>query len=217
MIEQAARGEGGSSDAFARRYAPAVRAYLAARWKGTPRLQDLDDAVQAVFVECFKPGGLLSSVDRDRAAGFRAYLFGAVRHVALRMERGRAVSGRETPEDPAGLDQLGSDESRLSVEFDRAWARGIMREAAARQREQAAARGEAAFQRVELLRLRFEEGLPIRTIAERWRRDPADLHHDYATARREFRQALLEVMSFYQPGEPALAHRACVELLSLLA
>ena len=217
MIEQAARGEGDPLDAFARKYAPAVRAYLVARWRGTSRLQDLDDAVQAAFVECFKPGGLLSNVDRDRAGGFRAYLYGAVRNVALRMERGRAVSGHESPEGPADLDQVAKNDARLSVAFDRAWARGIMKEAAARQREQAAARGAAALQRVELLRLRFEEGLPIRDISERWHRDSAELHHEYAKARREFQQSLLEVMCFYHPGKPALAYRACAELLSLFA
>lgn len=217
MIEQAARGEGDPLDAFARKYSSAVRAYLAARWTETPRLQDLDDAVQAVFEECFKPGGLLSNADRDRAGGFRAYLYGAARNVALRMERGRAVSGHESPEGPADVDQVASDESRLSTAFDRAWARGVMKEAAARQREQAVARGEAALQRVELLRLRFDEGLPVRTIAERWQRDPAELHHEYAQARREFKQALLEVMSFYHPDEPVQAKCACADLLSLLA
>jgi RNA polymerase sigma-70 factor (ECF subfamily) len=49
--------------------------------------------------------------------------------------------------------------------------------------------------RVELLRLRFEDNLPIRTIAERRQVSAAELHHSYALARREFKAALLEVVA----------------------
>ena len=58
------------------------------------------------------------------------------------------------------------------------------------------------MQRVELLRLRFEENLPIRAIAELWATDAAKLHHAYALARQEFKAALLEVVTFHQPGTP---------------
>jgi hypothetical protein len=59
---------------------------------------------------------------------------------------------------------------------------GVVR-AYRRQRQQAEQSGPDAVQRVELLRLRFEEGLPIRTIAERWGVPAATLHHAYARAR----------------------------------
>ena len=76
--------------------------------------------------------------------------------------------------------------------------------------------GADAVQRVELLRLRFHEGLPICEIAQRWNVDSAKLHREYAKARKEFRAALLEVVAFHYPGSPADVERECVELLALL-
>jgi RNA polymerase sigma-70 factor (ECF subfamily) len=51
LIRAAADGSPRDREEFAHRYAPVLRAYLAARWRGAPLLQDLDDAVQDVFVE----------------------------------------------------------------------------------------------------------------------------------------------------------------------
>jgi hypothetical protein len=51
-----------------------------------------------------------------------------------------------------------------------------------------------------LLRLRFQDDLPIREIALRWGVEPAALHHEHARARQEFKAALLEVMAFHHPG-----------------
>ena len=82
VIQAAAAGSATDRQAFARRYGPVVRAYLATRWRSSPCLHDLDDAVQEVFVECFKPDGVLDRADRDR--GFRPFLYGVVRNVALR-------------------------------------------------------------------------------------------------------------------------------------
>ena len=91
-----------------------------------------------------------------------------------------------------------------------------MREAVRRQEEFAAREGDAAVRRVELLRLRFQEGLPIREVAARWGVDAATLHREYARARRELRAALLEVVAFHHPGAPAEVERACAELLAHL-
>ena len=92
-----------------------------------------------------------------------------------------------------------------------------MAEAAHLQRQQATESGAEAVRRVELLRLRFEEGLPIRTIAERWGVPAADaLHHAYALARQEFRAALLEVVAFHQPGSPAEVEQEAADLLRAL-
>src|SRR5262245_61258276 len=89
-IHAAAVGGAADREPFALRYGPVVRAYLAARWRGSPCLADLDDAVQEVFVECFRRGGALERVEPDRAGGFRPFLFGVVRNVALRLEARRA-------------------------------------------------------------------------------------------------------------------------------
>jgi RNA polymerase sigma-70 factor (ECF subfamily) len=68
-----------------------------------------------------------------------------------------------------------------------------------------------------LLRLRFHEGLPIREIARRWGADAAELHHQYARARKEFLAALREVVAAHQPGPPSAVDQACAQLLALLS
>jgi RNA polymerase sigma-70 factor (ECF subfamily) len=110
-----------------------------------------------------------------------------------------------------------ADEGSLSRLFERSWAQAVMAEAAALQRRQAEQRGPDAIQRVELLRLRFEEGLPIRAIADRWGVEAAKLHHAYALARQEFRSALLEVVAFHQPGSPAEVEQEATGLLKALS
>jgi RNA polymerase sigma-70 factor (ECF subfamily) len=67
-----------------------------------------------------------------------------------------------------------------------------------------------------LLRLRFQEGLPIREVARLWQEDPATLHREYARARQEFKAALLDVMTSYHADSPATAERECADLLTLL-
>jgi RNA polymerase sigma-70 factor (ECF subfamily) len=65
----------------------------------------------------------------------------------------------------------------------------------------ARAAGADAARRVELLKLRFGEEMPIRDIARLWNADAARLHHEYATAREEFRAALRDVVAEHQPGD----------------
>jgi hypothetical protein len=67
------------------------------------------------------------------------------------------------------------------------------------------------------LRLRFEEGLPIRAIAERWGVPAAGLHHAYALARQEFKAILLEVVAFHHPGSPAEVEQEAASLLTALS
>jgi hypothetical protein len=71
---------------------------------------------------------------------------------------------------------------------------------------------EAARGRVELLRLRFQDSLPIREIAQRWSMDAAALHYEYARARQEFKAALMEVAAFHHPGAADI-EQACADLL----
>jgi RNA polymerase sigma-70 factor (ECF subfamily) len=184
VIREAAAGDASARERFALRYEGAVRAYLGARWGGPPLAQDVDDAVQDVFVECFKDDG---------AAG-------AARHA-------EAV-------DP---DDLAAADTSLSVVFDRAWAHSVMRETAERLRAEAEQAGESARRRVELLRLRFQSGLPIREIAQRWQMDAARLHHDYARARQDFLKVLRTVVAFHRPGTVAEIDQECADLLALLA
>ena len=53
---------------------------------------------------------------------------------------------------------------------------------------------EEAHRRLELLSLRFGDGLALREIAARWQCDPTELHVAYARARREFGRALRGVL-----------------------
>jgi RNA polymerase sigma factor (sigma-70 family) len=210
VIRAAAAGSLTDRDELARRYLGAVRAYLAARWRGSALRDDLDDATQEVFVECFRQGGVLDAAAAGRVPSFRAFLYGVVRNVARRFE--------SRPARAAGpLSDVAADEDRQSRVFERTWAQAIMAEAAQRQKLRAADLGDEAQRRVELLRLRFEEGLPIRAIADLWGVDPARLHHDYAVARQEFKAALLEVVAFHQPGTPAEVEQEAASLLKALS
>src|SRR3954452_20584454 len=126
LLRDAAAGGEASRAEIAERYAPAVRAYLAARWRGSPRLADLDDAVQDVFVECLRDGGLLERAQADRPGGFRAFLFGAVRNVARRAEARRARLLAREPGEVVDLQSIPGDEEALSRVYDRAWAKAVV-------------------------------------------------------------------------------------------
>lgn len=216
LIQAAARGDGGARADCAVRYVPVVRAALAARWEGSPLLREIEDAVQDVFVECLRAGGAIERADPSRPGGFRAYLRGVVQNVAARIERRAAqlMSKRAPKEfDP---EHVPAADTRLSVAFDRTWARSIMREAAALHASRAKAQGPAAEMRREILRLRFEEGLPIRDVAPRLGIESSVAHHEYARARKDFRAALHQVVAFHRPGPAEDVDRECEELLRLL-
>jgi RNA polymerase sigma-70 factor (ECF subfamily) len=209
VIRAAAAGNPADREELAHRYLGVVRAYLGARWRGSALRDDLDDATQEVFVECFRQGGALEIAGAGRVPSFRAFLYGVIRNVARRFESRPVRAAVPLPD-------VVADEGSQSRLFERAWAQVIMAEAAQLQRQRAAEGGPEAAQRVELLRLRFEENLPIRAIAELWGTDAARLHHAYALARQEFRAALLAVVAFHQPGSPTeLAQEAASLLKSL--
>jgi hypothetical protein len=72
--------------------------------------------------------------------------------------------------------------------------------------------------RVELLRLRFQDSLPIRDIAMLWNEDPASVHHEYATARKEFSTALRQALAFQNPNAtPEQLNTTFREFLQLLS
>jgi RNA polymerase sigma factor (sigma-70 family) len=213
LVAAAADGGVTAREEFARRYAPVVRSYLETRWRGAVDVSQLDDAVQEVFVDCFRRGGALARVDRDRLRRFRAYLYGVTRTVARRIERERHVRRRHLPRGESVVAVAASADESLARVFDRAWATALLRRAARRHEERAT--DDRARRRVELLRLRFADGMPIRDIATRWGVDPAWLHHEYAVAREEFREALLDVAREEYGKDEVEAE--CARLLELLA
>jgi DNA-directed RNA polymerase specialized sigma24 family protein len=209
LIGAAAGGDAAARGDFARRYEPLARDYFVARWRTSPLRAAVDDAVQEAFVECLKPGGVLNKAAASPPDGFRPYLFGVLRNIARRVEEARGL----LPEVP---DDHPDDGTGPSKAFEKAWARSLLREAARVQAEMAAG-DERATRRVELLRLRFQDVLPIRDIAGRWGEDAAKLHHEYATARDEFRVALARVVAFHTPAAtPAQVDAACRDILSAL-
>lgn len=214
-IRGAAQGDSVERDRFARRYAPVIRSYLETRWRATRRAQEVEDAVQDVLMECLRLGGALERADPSRPGGFRAFLFGVTRNVALRIEeRG---GPREERLETADHSAVSSEEPELSEAFDRAWGRSIIRQAWELQEERAEKSGPAAARRVELLRARFEEGLPIREVAKKWQADAARLHHEFAQARKEFQSALREVVAFHHGGPQSNVDAECRRILELVA
>ncbi len=189
MIEGAADGCSGLRDDFARRYTPVVHGFLRYRWRGTSLLSEVDDATSEVFVECFRLGGVLEKTDPTRSGGFRAFFYGVIRNIARRFEEARANSReQQQPSTAFDLDEQTARETSLSQVFDRSWAESILNEARTRYRLAAEQEGEEALRRVDLLRLRFEDDVPIREIATRWKVDVDKVHQQYRLARREFRR-----------------------------
>ena len=171
---------------------------------------EVEDATQAVFVECFRKGGVLDAAETGRVANFRAFLYGVIRNVASRFEN--------RPARPAApLPDVAADDATQSRLFDRTWASSIMAEAGRLQQIWAEASGPDAVSRVELLRLRFEENRPIREIARLRDTNPAVVHKSYALARKEFRHALLDVVAFHHPGTAAEIEEEAASLLKALS
>lgn len=217
IIEAAAAGNEKDRDVFARRFMPVVHAYLKARWHQTRFADEVDDVAQDVFVECFRSGGPLERADRQRPGGFHAFLYAVVRNIALRTERKQAKYTASQKAGGSGVAEFQADETSLSRVFDRAWAAGLLEEAANRQAAIAIQKGDEALKRVELLRLRFQEGLPIRQIADQWQIDAKIVHREYSKARNEFSQALRMVVSVhYNTASKAEIDRQCQGLLHVL-
>ena len=212
MIRDAANGDAAARSLFARRYEPVVRAYLAARWHHAPVSAETDDVVQDVFLECFRENGALSTVESGRPGGFGAFFYGVMRNVARRYEAARRQARGRGAAAGVDLDAIEADDEALSRVFDRAWASLLLQEAARLQAERARVNGGDAVRRVDLLSLRFEEGLPIREIARRWSVEPDWLHHQYARARDEYKRALKQIVSEHQGIQGAALEEECLRL-----
>jgi RNA polymerase sigma-70 factor (ECF subfamily) len=216
LVLGAAAGRPLDREAFARRYGPVIRAYLAARWHLAFDHAAVADGTSDVFVECFKGGGALERVDPKNSGGFRAFLFGIVRNVALMSER-KLARRRDAPHAmPLDMDAIADSEATLTRVFDRAWAEAVVSEARARMGERAE-RSPAARRRFAALAMRFEQNMPPRDIAMATETPVERVYEILRQARDEFRATLLEVMAGYHPtcGE-AEVEKLCVELLASL-
>lgn len=193
LILEAAEGCREARSAFVARYEPALRRYLAARWRLPLEHELVLDATQEVILECLKVGGALSRVDAERSSGFRAFLYGVARNVGLRAEEKRRRN-EMAPMSPA-IDP--ADENRLSAIFDGAFAEVLVSEALAlmcERREEG-----SGAQQARLLDLNYVQGLPARDIAAKLELDVTRVYKLLHAARRDFRQALLDVMRTQHP------------------
>jgi RNA polymerase sigma-70 factor (ECF subfamily) len=216
VVLGAAAGRPLARDDFARRYGPVIRGYLSARWRLPSGHAEVADATNDVFVECFKGGGALERVNPRSPGGFRAFLYGVVRNVALMAERKlarrRDAAGRSSI-DP---DSLAADDDSLSRVFDRAWAESVVAEARERMAERSA-RSAAAGRRFAALGLRFDQGQQPRRMADAMGVPVERVYEILREARAEFRSILIEVLAGYHPGcGEAEVERRCIELLASL-
>lgn len=226
LVARAAAGDPPSRSRFGRTYQPLIRGFLSQRWRGTRLIDEVEDATQDVFVECFRPEGPLKHAD-EKKGDFRGYLFGVVRNVALRAEA-EAKRREEREGGEARVSQLdavdgeergsgahGADAGNGAAHaFDREWARMLMREAGQRMEQRAT--DEKARLRVELLRLRFGRDLPMGEIAKQFDLELAAVHRQYARAREEFRVCLREVVGFHCVRTEAELDDECRRLFGLL-
>lgn len=221
LVARAAAGDPPSRSRFGRTYQPLIRGFLAQRWRGTKLVDEVEDATQDVFVECFRPDGPLKHADAEKG-DFRGYLFGVVRNVALRAE---AQAKKRAPLQEGRLSQVdvvdrangangGNGTDGAVHEFDREWARMLMREAGKLMLERAA--DDKARLRVELLRLRFGRDVAMNEIAVRFDLELAAVHRQYARAREEFRACLREVVAFHCVRTEVELDDECRRLFELL-
>jgi RNA polymerase sigma factor (sigma-70 family) len=217
LVEHAAAGDPAAREEFGRRYLPVVRAYLHARWSGRLSAEELDDAMQDVFVAFLREDGVFAKLDPGRDEAFRPLLYAVVRNMALRVEQARHRKLDAPGTESFRADASPAAEDTLSRVFDRAWAETIMREVVDLQEQRAKSRGAGALRRFELLRLTFEDRLKMPEIAARLELEPDFLHKELARGKAEFKAALQSVVALHHRDAPELVERECRELLTMLS
>ncbi|MBL8899298.1 MAG: sigma-70 family RNA polymerase sigma factor [Planctomycetes bacterium] len=214
IVHGAAAGDAEAARVFAETYLGIVRAYLLKRWRGRAEIVGVDDALQEVFLDFFRAGGALGRVDPQRPGGFRTFLFGVVHKVALRHEE-RAARERARAAATPAAEQASPERDQASRIFDRTWALELLQRAHTRLEN--AADGDAdAQRRLEILRLRFREDLPIREIAALVGLEAVRAHREYARAREEFKAALRAEVARTVATRGEDPERECRFLLELL-
>jgi len=133
------------------------------------------------------------------------------------LEKRAARPSHLQPAESMHLDDLPAQQEALSRVFDRAWARSLLREAVLRH-AQAARRGdEATRRRYRILRLRHQQGLPIRDIAASLNEPDVDaVHNAYRRGRREFRTFLREVTARHTGAGSESLDAECRRITELL-
>ncbi|MCY2966996.1 MAG: sigma-70 family RNA polymerase sigma factor [Planctomycetota bacterium] len=216
MIRGAAAGDARSREVFALRYEPIVRQYFQGKWRTGRHRNYIDDAVQDVFVACYKDHGALQRADPEWG-GFRSFLAGVCINVSRRIEeRQLQRRGWQTSPTASELENCASDEATASAYFDQAWALMIVRETRQRLKESANNNPDAE-RRVEVLRLYFDDKLPIQEIALILGETPKQISRDKEKVLVEFHKLLRKVVEIHLPGTPGEVERECRALMECLA
>ena len=170
-----------------------------------------------VYLECLREGGVLERCRDEPPGGFRPFLLAVVRNIARRVEERRA--GRRERQLTTEFQRDGGvdEDADPAHKFDCTWAVTIVRNARRRVEERLGQGSPAAQRRVELLRLRYQEGLPVKEIAPQIGEDSRRVHHQLEEARRDFHRALREEVAFHLPGSAEEVEQECRLLLGLLA
>ena len=214
MIDGAAKGRAEAREQVAQLYAPLVRRYLAARWRLPLDHEQVNEGCQDAMLQLFKPGGALQNVDSEQSGGFRAYLYGLVRNVALMIERSSRRRNERHSSAEFELDNIEQDDATLSQVFDRGWARMIAQRARVRM---AANLRDSKPEVYRCLELRYSEGLAPREIADEIGKDASIVYELLRSARKEYRRALLETVAEFYPGRThAEVEATCKELTQFL-
>ena len=217
VIEAAAGGDDQAREAFAEQYAPGIRTLLGKRWSNAAHREHIDDAVQDVLVECFKHGGIIEKAEQRETNNFRVFLKTVIRHVAGRYEQRRKRTRERHRSRAFDEAEHAAQQTAASRVLDREWAREVLRAAAAEQAHRAKDISAAARLRVDILRLRFEEGKPIREIAAELELEPPYVHHQFAKAKHDFHRALLRVLRSRRPDAlDTELEEECRRLIGLL-
>jgi DNA-directed RNA polymerase specialized sigma24 family protein len=215
VLRDASAGDASARSVFARSYLAPIRNYLGHRWSNSSQSHAIDDAVQDVFVECFKPNGALDGAEQTNGE-FRGLLYAVVRNVARRYEERAVRPGRPNGES-VYLDDLPDRAEALSRIFDRSWAEAIVRDAILRHARVARRSDRDTRLRYRILRLRHQDGLAIREIAERLAEpDIEAVHNAYRRARREFREHMRQATAHHTGAGPDALDAECQRVKALL-
>ncbi|MHC5065294.1 MAG: RNA polymerase sigma factor [Planctomycetota bacterium] len=217
IIEGAAGGSRASRDRFAEHYIPVIRAYLGTRWRLPDHDPTVVEACQEVLLECLKPEGPLVRADPERPGGFRAFLYGITRKVAQRIERREGGNRERQATSHFDLDEIARAEPTASEVFDRAWIEMLIQQAMDRLAARGVERWTHPIDRVALLQLRYDEGLPPREIAARQDLEVKSVYRALEQVRQEFAEEILQVLAFHNPAPSRSAlEQRCIELLQSL-
>ncbi len=200
LILSAAQGDPESRVLMVSEFEPILSRFFRARWQHTPGLrQDVQEAVQELFVELFRDQGPLQNFDPQRPEGFIPFLLGVARNVGRRIETQRSRRCRFVR--PDSWDRVPGRELECAAELDYRLVYELIQQAWDLHWERAHASGDEAVRRAHILHLRIQHDISIREIAVLWDTDATHLHRQYARARREFRRVVLDLAREQMPTQ----------------